>query len=108
MLIQQTREHLYTLRLTGLLQALEEQLAQPAMADLGSASKIAADILIDLEALAAAPFDERQQTVFRSVLARLARAKEGKVVARAVKDFRTAIHPVLVRARPYDPDDYPF
>ena len=78
------------------------------MADLVSAIKIAADILIDLEALAPATFNEPQQTVFRSVLARIARAKEGKVVARAVADFRTAIHPILVRAKPYDPDDYPF
>ena len=80
----------------------------PAMADLVSAIKIAADILIDVEALAPAAFDEPQQTVFRSVLARLARAKEGKAVTRAVAEFRTAIHPILVRAKPYDPDDYPF
>ena len=47
MLIQQTREHLYTLRLTGLLQALEEQLAQPAMADLGFEHRLA--LLVDRE-----------------------------------------------------------
>ena len=49
MLIQQTREHLYTLRLTGLLQALEEQLAQPAMADLGFEHRLA--LLVDREIL---------------------------------------------------------
>lgn len=49
MLIQQTREHLYTLRLTGLLQALEEQLAQPAMAELSFEERLG--ILVDREIL---------------------------------------------------------
>lgn len=49
MLLQQTREHLHTLRLTGLLQALEEQLEHPAMAELGFEERLA--ILVDREVL---------------------------------------------------------
>jgi DNA replication protein DnaC len=49
MLIQQTREHLHTLRLTGMLQALEEQLEQPAMAELSFEERVA--ILVDREVL---------------------------------------------------------
>lgn len=49
MLIQQTREHLHTLRLTGMLQALEEQLSQPAMAELSFEERFA--ILVDREVL---------------------------------------------------------
>lgn len=49
MLIQQTREHLHTLRLTGLLQALEEQLAQPAMGELSFEERLG--ILVDREVL---------------------------------------------------------
>lgn len=49
MLIQQTREHLYTLRLTGMLQALEEQLSQPAMAELSFEERLG--ILVDREIL---------------------------------------------------------
>jgi DNA replication protein DnaC len=45
MLIQQTREHLHTLRLTGMLQALDEQLEQPAMAELSFEERLA--ILVD-------------------------------------------------------------
>ena len=49
MLIQQTREHLHTLRLTGMLQALEEQLEQPSMAELSFEERVA--ILVDREVL---------------------------------------------------------
>ena len=49
MLIQQTREHLHTLRLTGMLQALDEQLEQPAMAELSFEERLA--ILVDREVL---------------------------------------------------------
>ena len=49
MLIQQTREHLHTLRLTGMLQALDEQLSQPAMAELSFEERLA--ILVDREIL---------------------------------------------------------
>lgn len=49
MLIQQTREHLHTLRLTGMLQALDEQLAQPAMAELSFEERVA--LLVDREIL---------------------------------------------------------
>jgi len=49
MLIQQTREHLYTLRLTGMLQALEEQLGQPAMAELSFEERLG--MLVDREIL---------------------------------------------------------
>jgi DNA replication protein DnaC len=49
MLIQQTREHLHTLRLTGMLQALEEQLEQPAMAELSFEERLG--ILVDREIL---------------------------------------------------------
>ena len=49
MLIQQTREHLHTLRLTGMLQALDEQLEQPAMAELSFEERLA--ILVDRETL---------------------------------------------------------
>ena len=49
MLMQQTREHLQTLRLTGMLQALEEQLGQPAMAELSFEERLA--MLVDREIL---------------------------------------------------------
>ncbi|MDO8863156.1 IS21-like element helper ATPase IstB [Haliea sp. E1-2-M8] len=49
MLMQQTREHLHTLRLTGLLQALEEQLEQPAASELGFEQRLA--MLVDREVL---------------------------------------------------------
>ena len=49
MLMQQTREHLHTLRLTGMLQALEEQLGQPAMAELSFEERLA--MLVDREVL---------------------------------------------------------
>lgn len=49
MLIQQTCEHLHSLRLTGMLQALEEQLGQPAMAELSFEERLA--MLVDREAL---------------------------------------------------------
>jgi DNA replication protein DnaC len=49
MLIQQTREHLHTLRLTGMLQALDEQLGQPAMAELSFEERLA--MLVDREIL---------------------------------------------------------
>jgi DNA replication protein DnaC len=49
MLIQQTRDHLATLRLTGMLQALEEQLAQPALAELSFEERLS--ILVDREIL---------------------------------------------------------
>jgi DNA replication protein DnaC len=49
MLIQQTREHLHSLRLTGMLQALEEQLGQPAMAELSFEERLA--MLVDREVL---------------------------------------------------------
>ena len=49
MLIQQTREHLYTLRLTGMLQALDEQLEQPAMAELSFEERLG--IVVDREIL---------------------------------------------------------
>ena len=49
MLIQQTREHLHTLRLTGMLQALEEQLSQPAMGELSFEERFA--MLVDREIL---------------------------------------------------------
>ena len=49
MLMQQTREHLHTLRLTGLLQALDEQLEQPAVSELGFEQRLA--MLIDREVL---------------------------------------------------------
>jgi DNA replication protein DnaC len=49
MLIQQTRAHLHTLRLTGMLQALDEQLSQPAMAELSFEERLA--ILVDREIL---------------------------------------------------------
>lgn len=49
MLIQQTCEHLHTLRLTGMLQALDEQLSQPAMAELSFEERLA--ILVDREIL---------------------------------------------------------
>ena len=49
MLIQQTREHLHTLRLTGMLQAFEEQLSQPAMGELSFEERFA--MLVDREVL---------------------------------------------------------
>lgn len=49
MLIKQTREQLYTLRLTGMLQALQEQLSQPAMAELSFEERLG--ILVDREIL---------------------------------------------------------
>lgn len=49
MLIQQTREHLHTLRLTGMLQALEEQLERPAIAELSFEERLA--MLVDREIL---------------------------------------------------------
>lgn len=49
MLMQPTREHLHTLRLTGMLQALEEQLGQPAMAELSFEERVA--MLVDREIL---------------------------------------------------------
>jgi DNA replication protein DnaC len=49
MLMQPTREHLLTLRLTGMLQALEEQLGQPAMAELSFEERLA--MLVDREVL---------------------------------------------------------
>ena len=49
MLLQQTREQLHTLRLTGLLQALEEQLERPAMAELSFEERLA--LLVDREVL---------------------------------------------------------
>ena len=49
MLMQQTREHLHTLRLTGLLQALDEQMEQPAVGELGFEERLA--MLIDREVL---------------------------------------------------------
>lgn len=49
MLIQQTCEHLHSLRLTGMLQALEEQLGQPAMAELSFEERLA--MLVDREVL---------------------------------------------------------
>ncbi len=49
MLMQPTREHLHTLRLTGMLQALEEQLDQPAMAELSFEERLA--MLVDREIL---------------------------------------------------------
>jgi len=49
MLMQQTREHLNTLRLTGMLQALEEQLGLPAMAELSFEERMG--ILVDHEIL---------------------------------------------------------
>jgi len=49
MLIQQTREHLHTLRLTGMLQALEEQLGQPPMAELSFEERFA--MMVDREIL---------------------------------------------------------
>jgi DNA replication protein DnaC len=47
--MQQTREHLSDLKLTGLLQALEEQLEQPAMSDLSFEERLA--MLVDREVL---------------------------------------------------------
>jgi DNA replication protein DnaC len=47
--MQPTREHLHTLRLTGMLQALEEQLGQPAMAELSFEERVA--MLVDREIL---------------------------------------------------------
>ncbi len=49
MLMQQAREHLHTLRLTGLLQALEEQLEQPAASERGFEERLA--MLVDREVL---------------------------------------------------------
>ena len=49
MLMQQTREHLHTLRLTGMLQAVEEQLEQPAVAELSFEERLA--MLVDREIL---------------------------------------------------------
>ena len=49
MLLQQTREHLHTLRLTGMLEALDEQLAQPTMAELSFEERLG--ILVDRETL---------------------------------------------------------
>ncbi|MEQ8514389.1 MAG: IS21-like element helper ATPase IstB [Chromatocurvus sp.] len=49
MLIQQTRDHLATLRLNGMLQALEEQLEQPALAELSFEERLG--ILVDREIL---------------------------------------------------------
>jgi DNA replication protein DnaC len=49
MLMQQTRDHLTTLRLTGMLQALEEQLEQPALAELSFEERLG--ILVDREIL---------------------------------------------------------
>lgn len=49
MLMQQTREHLSALKLTGLLQALEEQLENAAMGDLSFEERLA--MLIDREVL---------------------------------------------------------
>jgi len=49
MLMQQTREHLRALKLTGLLQALEEQLAQPAAGELSFEQRLA--MLVDREVL---------------------------------------------------------
>jgi DNA replication protein DnaC len=49
MLMQQTREHLHTLRLTGMLEALDEQLGQPAMAELSFEERLA--MLVDREIL---------------------------------------------------------
>jgi len=49
MLIKQTREQLHTLRLTGMLQALQEQLSQPAMAELSFEERLG--ILVDREIL---------------------------------------------------------
>jgi DNA replication protein DnaC len=49
MLIQQTREHLHTLRLTGMLQALDEHVTQPAMAELSFEERFA--MLVDREIL---------------------------------------------------------
>lgn len=49
MLIQQTQEHLHTLRLTGMLQAFEEQLSQPAMGELSFEERFA--MLVDREVL---------------------------------------------------------
>ena len=49
MLMQQTREQLHALKLTGLLQALEEQLETPAMSDLSFEERLA--MLIDREVL---------------------------------------------------------
>jgi DNA replication protein DnaC len=47
--MQQTRERLHTLRLTGMLQAMEEQLGQPAMAELSFEERVA--MLVDREIL---------------------------------------------------------
>ena len=49
MLMQQTREYLHTLRLTGMLQALEEQLGHPAIAELSFEERFA--MLVDREIL---------------------------------------------------------
>lgn len=49
MLIQQTRAHLHTLRLTGMLQALDEQQARPGTAELGFEERLA--LLVDREVL---------------------------------------------------------
>lgn len=49
MLMQQTREHLRALKLTGLLQALEEQLTQPAAGELSFEQRLA--MLVDREVL---------------------------------------------------------
>ena len=49
MLMQQTRDHLTTLRLTGMLQALEEQIEQPALAELSFEERLG--ILVDREIL---------------------------------------------------------
>ena len=49
MLMQQTREHLSALKLTGLLQALEEQLEKPTMSDLSFEERLA--MLVDREVL---------------------------------------------------------
>ena len=49
MLLQQTRDQLSSLRLIGLQQALDEQLAQPAMSDLSFEERLA--MLIEREVL---------------------------------------------------------
>lgn len=48
-MLQQTREHLHTLRFTGVLQTLEEQLERPAMAELSFEERLA--LLEDREVL---------------------------------------------------------
>ena len=80
----------------------------PDLATVVAAVKITAEILTTIEALDTAAFAEPSATTFKSVLARLVRPKDNKAVKRAIADLKEDLHPIIIRAKPYDPEDYPF